>query len=55
MLTSYPGIAQEVIAAGGSYLDQPVKVDGNLITSRTPEDEPVFIEEIINKLGVTAY
>lgn len=55
VLTSYHGIAQEVIAAGGSYLDKPVKVDGNLITSRAPEDEPFFIEEIINKLGVTAY
>lgn len=54
-LTCYHEVAQEVIATGGSYVNQPVKVDGNLITSRTPEDEPVFIEEIINKLGVTAY
>lgn len=54
-LTSYPGIAHEITAAGGRFIDQEVVVDRNLITSRTPEDEPAFISEIINKLGVTAY
>ncbi|MNI08117.1 General stress protein 18 [compost metagenome] len=54
-LTSYPGIADEIKEAGGSFVDQEVVVDKNLITSRTPEDEPAFIQEIINKLGVSAY
>lgn len=54
-LTGYPGIAAEIREAGGSFVDKEVVVDRNLITSRTPEDEPAFIEEIINKLGVTAY
>jgi len=30
-------------------------VDGNLITSRGPQDEPAFIKEIIDKIGVSAY
>ncbi|RXZ84689.1 type 1 glutamine amidotransferase [Paenibacillaceae bacterium] len=54
-LTSYPGIADEVKEAGGSFVDKEVVVDNNLITSRTPDDEPAFIQEIINKLGVAAY
>ncbi|GGA00224.1 glutamine amidotransferase [Paenibacillus marchantiophytorum] len=54
-LTAYPGIADEVRAAGGTFVDQEVVVDGNLITSRTPEDEPAFIQEIINRIGVVAY
>jgi protease I len=54
-LTSYPGIADEIKHAGGRFEDREVVVDNNLITSRTPEDETAFIEEIINKLGVSAY
>ncbi|MBP1996585.1 type 1 glutamine amidotransferase domain-containing protein [Paenibacillus eucommiae] len=54
-LTSYPGIAEEIKEAGGNFVDKEVVVDNNMITSRTPEDEPAFIQEIINKLGVSAY
>ncbi|WP_079411454.1 type 1 glutamine amidotransferase domain-containing protein [Paenibacillus ferrarius] len=54
-LTSYPGIADEVREAGGTFVDKEVVVDGNLITSRTPADEPAFIQEIIDRVGVAAY
>ncbi|MCC3374718.1 type 1 glutamine amidotransferase domain-containing protein [Cohnella sp. REN36] len=54
-LTSYPGIRDEVEAAGGKFVDREVVVDGNLITSRGPQDEPAFIRETIDKLGVSAY
>ncbi|MBD2846928.1 type 1 glutamine amidotransferase [Paenibacillus sp. IB182496] len=54
-LTGYPGIADEIREAGGHYEDREVIVDGNLITSRTPEDEPAFIKAIIDRLGVEAY
>ncbi|MFC4777113.1 type 1 glutamine amidotransferase domain-containing protein [Paenibacillus sp. GCM10023252] len=54
-LTSYPGIADEVREAGGTFVDKEVVVDRNLITSRTPEDEPAFIEETISRLGVNAW
>jgi protease I len=54
-LTSYPGIVDEMKEAGANFVDKEVVVDRNLVTSRTPEDEPYFIEEIINKLGVNAY
>ncbi|MDF2921736.1 MAG: ral stress protein [Paenibacillaceae bacterium] len=54
-LTGYPGIADEVRAAGAAFVDREVVVHNNLITSRRPEDEPAFIEQIINRLGVSAY
>jgi len=54
-LTSYPGIASEVEKAGGRFIDKKVVVDQNLITSRTPEDEPAFISEMLEKIGVNAW
>ncbi|WP_141502706.1 type 1 glutamine amidotransferase domain-containing protein [Paenibacillus luteus] len=54
-LTSYPGLSTEIEAAGGKFVDKEVVVDRNLITSRSPEDEPAFIRETIEKLGVNAW
>jgi len=54
-LTATASIQGEIEAAGGKFVDQEVVVDGNLITSRKPEDEPAFIRETIAKIGVTAY
>ena len=41
-LTCWPSIAIDVKNAGGLYVDKPVVEDGNLITSRKPDDVPVF-------------
>ena len=49
-LTSWPSVAIDVINAGGNYVDEPVVVDGNLITSRKPADLPQFIDAIIAAL-----
>ncbi|MBO2943334.1 type 1 glutamine amidotransferase [Paenibacillus sp. F411] len=54
-LTSYPGIQDEVREAGGQFVDQEVVTDGNLITSRTPEDEPAFIQATLDALGSNAW
>lgn len=54
-LTCWPSIAIDVKNAGGLYVDKPVVQDGNLITSRRPDDVPVFNEAIIRALaGVSA-
>ncbi|MVP02494.1 type 1 glutamine amidotransferase domain-containing protein [Paenibacillus lutrae] len=45
-LTSYPPLQDDVQNAGGKFVDEEVVVDKNLITSRTPKDEPAFIAEI---------
>jgi protease I len=46
-LTCVPVIRDDVISAGANYVDQPVVRDGNLITSRLPNDLDVFCAEII--------
>jgi protease I len=53
-LTCWPSIAVDVKNAGGRYVDRPVVEDGNLITSRKPDDVPAFSEAILRALNVTA-
>jgi protease I len=50
-LTCWPSIAIDVKNAGGLYVDKPVVEDGNLITSRKPDDLPMFCAAIIKALG----
>ena len=50
-LTCWPSIAIDVKNAGGLYVDKPVVDDGNLITSRKPDDVPLFSEAIIRALS----
>jgi protease I len=49
--TCYPGIKDDVINAGGIYKDQKVVIDGNLVTSRRPEDLPQFMKEFVKMLS----
>jgi protease I len=49
-LTCVPVIRDDLISAGADYLDQPVVRDGNLITSRLPNDLPAFCAEIVKAL-----
>ncbi len=46
-LTCYRGIRDDVISAGGLYVDERVVVDGNLVTSRMPDDLPYFMKSIM--------
>jgi protease I len=50
-LTCWPSIAIDVKNAGGLYVDKPVVEDGNLITSRKPDDVPAFSEAIVRALS----
>src|SRR5438093_4813685 len=50
-LTCWPSIAIDVKNAGGLYVDKPVVEDKNLITSRKPDDVPLFCEAIIRALS----
>src|SRR5690606_35505653 len=49
--TSFIGIRDDVKLAGADYRDEEVVVSENLVTSRTPKDEPAFILEILAKLS----
>jgi deglycase len=50
-VTCYKSIRDDVINAGGDYVDRAVVRDGNLITSRVPDDLPAFCTEIITALS----
>lgn len=45
-LTSYSSLADDVRNAGGDWVDETVVVDGDLITSRNPDDLPAFVSAI---------
>lgn len=47
LMTSYPGIGDDVRLAGAIHVDEPVVVDGNLITSRNPGDIPAMNQAIL--------
>src|SRR4051812_46514684 len=49
-LTSYASLADDVRNAGGTWVDEEVVVDGNLITSRDPDDLPAFIKALEDAL-----
>ncbi len=49
--TCYKSVVDEIKAAGAIYEDKPVVVDGQLITSRQPEDLPDFMREVLKKAG----
>ncbi len=48
--TCLPSIKDDVINAGAEYVDEEVVRDGNLITSRMPDDLPAFCRTIIAAL-----
>jgi len=50
-VTCWPSIAIDVKNAGGLYVDKPVVEDGNIITSRKPDDVVVFAEAIVRALA----
>lgn len=46
-LTSWPSLRTDIQNAGGEWVDEPVVVDGNLITSRKPDDIPTFNSAVL--------
>ena len=46
-VTSYVAIKDDLIHAGASWSDEEVLIDGNLITSRTPQDLVPFVKAIL--------
>ncbi|WP_333619579.1 type 1 glutamine amidotransferase domain-containing protein [Dietzia sp.] len=53
-LTSFPSIRTDLRNAGAEVVDQEVVLDGNLITSRSPEDLPAFSEAIASQIEGTS-
>jgi protease I len=49
-VTSYPSIRTDLRNAGANVVDEEVVVDGNVITSRSPDDLPAFCAQLIQQL-----
>jgi protease I len=49
-LTSFFTIQDDMRNAGADWVDEEVVVDGNLITSRQPDDVPAFDKALINMM-----
>lgn len=50
-LTSYYSIRDDLEAAGAQWSDEPVVVDGNLVTSRVPGDLPAFCKAVLRVMS----
>lgn len=50
-MTSFFTIADDMRNAGANWVDEEVVIDGNLITSRNPDDLPAFNKALINALA----
>lgn len=49
-MTSWPSLKTDLKNAGAEWADEVVIVDGNLITSRKPDDLPTFSRAIVDSL-----
>ena len=47
-VTSWPSIRTDLENAGGSWVDRELVVDGQLITSRKPDDLPAFCDQLLS-------
>jgi protease I len=50
-LTSTVGIRDDVVNAGATWVDAPVVVDGNIVSSRVPADLPEFGVAMVDMLA----
>ena len=50
-MTGWPSIRTDLKNAGAKVVDEEATVDGNLITSRNPDDIPAFSKALIEMLG----
>jgi protease I len=50
-LTSWPSVRTDLRNAGAEVVDEPVVTDGNITTSRSPDDLPAFCERIVQEFA----
>jgi len=53
-LTSWPGVRDDLVNAGATWLDQQTVRDGNLLTSRGPQDLVPFVRAMIELFSAPA-
>jgi protease I len=52
-LTSWPSVRTDLRNAGAEVVDEEVVTDGNITTSRSPDDLPAFCERIVQEFART--
>lgn len=50
-MTSVKNIARDLINAGAEWVDEEVVVDEGLVTSRTPDDLPAFLDKMVEEFA----
>ena len=50
-MTSWPSLTDDLKNAGAEWVDEQVVVDGQLISSRKPDDIPAFSQALIDALS----
>jgi protease I len=50
-VTSWPSLKTDIRNAGGKWVDREVVTDGNIVTSRKPDDIPAFNEKMLELFG----
>ncbi|WP_201308865.1 type 1 glutamine amidotransferase domain-containing protein [Puerhibacterium puerhi] len=50
-LTSFPSVRTDLRNAGAEVVDEEVVTDGNITTSRSPDDLPAFCERIVQEFA----
>jgi protease I len=53
-LTSWPSLKRDLMNAGAEWTDEPVVLDARLLTSRKPDDLPVFNDMMLRELLVAS-
>lgn len=51
-VTSTPGIKDDMVNAGAVWLDQPVVIDRNIVSSRRPPDLPEYVKALVGAFGL---
>ena len=49
-VTSTPGIKDDMINAGATWVNTPSVVDGNIISARRPPDLPAYMKDYLRVL-----
>ena len=50
-ITSFPSVRTDLRNAGAEVVDEEVVQDGNIITSRNPDDLPAFCDAVVRELS----
>lgn len=54
-VTSWPSLRTDLVNAGANWVDEMVRVDAGLVTSRNPDDLPAFCAKLVEEIAEGAH